>query len=75
MSDKKQMDCYYASGITPTEAARQAEGGIPVQRVVRVRSRIMLRAYANVVNSIAHLNDEERRRVMKAANITCGEAP
>lgn len=25
MSDKKQMDCYYASGITPTEAARQAE--------------------------------------------------
>lgn len=40
-----------------------------------VRSQIMLRAYSKVVNSIAHLNDEERRRVMKAANITCGEAP
>lgn len=25
MSDGKQMDCYYASGITPTEAARQAQ--------------------------------------------------
>jgi len=46
-----------------------------VQRVVRVRQRTMLIAYSKVVNSIAHLNDEERRRVIKAANITCGEAP
>ncbi len=44
------------------------------QRGVAVRKITMLRAYAKVVNSIAHLNDEERRRVMKAANITCGEA-
>jgi hypothetical protein len=53
----------------------KTERRVVVQRVVRVRSRIILRAYAKVVNSIAHLNDEERRRVMKAANITCGEAP
>lgn len=44
----------------------------PAVTVVRVRSLVMLIAYAKVVKSIEHLNDEERRRVMKAANITCG---
>lgn len=44
-------------------------------RKLKVRQRTMLIAYSKVVNSIMHLNDEERRRVMKAANITCGEAP
>jgi len=64
--------------IKPTEkpkAQTESAKADSVQRVVRVRHRIMLAAYSRVVNSIAHLNDEERRRVMKAANITCGEAP
>ncbi len=55
------------------EAKNKANSGS--RRAVRVRQRIMLTAYARVVNAISRLNDEERRRVMKAANITCGEAP
>lgn len=55
-------------------AANEVRKRHSLQRVVKVRQTIMLRAYAKVVNSIAHLNDEERRRVIKAANITCGGA-
>ncbi len=55
----------------PTERVKPCS----VQCVVRVRSRTMLTAYRRVVMAIASLNDEERRRVLGAAAIICGEHP
>jgi hypothetical protein len=46
--------------------------GVAVQGVVKVRHRLMLAAFAKVVNAMERLNAEERRRVINASAIAVG---